>query len=193
MRSRKISSFSRVLAVLSAASLLSFGALAFAQGDSTSSTPTSTELSGQGLSSAQKQAVADKTVQELDGGMKRVLKLIESAGQKKDVILLNCLNDKLQALKVLQKVAVDAQLGLAEAVARENVDLEEHNFQKIFIAGDQGGVVAAEADACVGQVGTSFPGKINVVLRYDGETEPDLDFGAAPGGNTRPPDASPFF
>jgi len=157
-----------------------------------SDSPTSTEISGHDLSSPQKKTIADKTSAELDGRVKRVLKLIEDASKKKDIILLNCLNDKLLALRGLHKVAVDAQHGLAEAIARENVDLEEHNFRKVFIARDQGQIVAAEADACVGQVGTSFPGQTQVVMKYDGTTEADDDFGAAPGGNTRPPDASPI-
>jgi len=154
--------------------------------------PTSSEISGHDLSGPQKNTLAEKTSAELDGRVKRVVKMIEDASKKKDIILLNCLNDKLLALRGLHKVSVDAQHGLGEAIARENVDLEEHNFRKVFIARDQGKIVAAEADACVGQVGTSFPGQTQVVMKYDGTTEADDDFGAAPGGNTRPPDASPI-
>ncbi len=153
---------------------------------------TSSEISGHDLSGPQKNTLAEKTAAELDGRVKRVVKMIEDASKKKDIILLNCLNDKLLSLRGLHKVAVDAQHGLGEAIARENVDLEEHNFRKVFIARDQGKIVAAEADACVGQVGTSFPGQTQVVMKYDGTTEADDDFGAAPGGNTRPPDASPI-
>jgi len=171
--------------------LLAFPGITTAQ-ESSEATPTSSELSGQDLSTSQKTTFADKTSAELDGRVKRTLKMIEEASKNKDIILLNCLNDKLLSLRGLQKVAVDARDGLAEAIARENVDLEEHNFRKLYIARDQGQVVAAEAEACVGQVGTSFPGQTQVVMKYDGETEADEDFGAAPGGNTRPPDASPI-
>jgi hypothetical protein len=160
--------------------------------DGSADTPTSSEISGHDLSSPQKNTLAEKTAAELDGRVKRVLKLIDEASKKKDIILLNCLNDKLLSLRGLHKVSVDAQHGLAEAIVRENVDLEEHNFRKVFIARDQGEIVAAEADACVGQVGTSFPGQTQVVMKFDGTSEADDDFGAAPGGNTRPPDASPI-
>ncbi len=179
-----------LLAVVSAG-LLSLPAAVVAQGAEAES-PTSNEISGQDLSSTQKTTFADKTTSELDGRVKRTLKLIEEASKKKDIILLNCLNDKLLSLRGLSKVAVDARDGLAEAIARENADLEEHNFRKLFIARDQGQVVASEAEACVGQVGTSFPGQTQVVMKYDGTAEADGDFGAAPGGNTRPPDASPI-
>lgn len=188
---RKMSLF-RTLGLLVSLVLLAVPGLAQAQEDPAPSTATSSEISGQDLTSPQKSAFSDKAVDELDVLMKRVLKMIEEAGKKKDIILLNCLNDKLLSLRGLHKVAVDAQIGLAEAIARENVDLEEHNFRKTFISLDQGRIVAAEANACVGQVGTSFPGQTQVVMRYEGTTDPDEDFGAAPGGNTRPPDASPF-
>ncbi len=180
--------------VLGFALLLLGGAVpttASAQGEG-GETPTSSEISGHDLSGPQKNTLAEKTAAELDGRVKRVVKMIEDASKKKDIILLNCLNDKLLSLRGLHKVSVDAQHGLGEAIARENVDLEEHNFRKVFIARDQGKIVAAEADACVGQVGTSFPGQTQVVMKYDGTTEADDDFGAAPGGNTRPPDASPM-
>lgn len=187
----KLSSRLPALLAVVSAGLLTLPSVVLSQGTEVE-TPTSNEISGQDLSSAQKSTFADKTTSELDGRVKRTLKLIEEASKKKDIILLNCLNDKLLALRGLSKVAVDARDGLAEAIARENADLEEHNFRKLFIARDQGQVVASEAEACVGQVGTSFPGQTQVVMKYDGTAEADGDFGAAPGGNTRPPDASPI-
>lgn len=149
------------------------------------------EISGADLTSKQKVEFAQQTVDDLDAAKTSVLRMIEEAQKNKDVILLNCLNERLGLLKGLHKVAVDAKDGLAEAIARENVDLEEHNFRKAYIARDQGMAIAAEAEACIGQVGTSFPGQTRVIPKYDGPGEADSDFGAASGGNTRPPDASP--
>ncbi|MEE2829543.1 MAG: hypothetical protein VX498_10160 [Myxococcota bacterium] len=182
----------RVFGLVLVAACLVLPSALWAQEAGADSAVTSSDISGQNLNSGQKTSVAEKAVADLDLRIKRTLKMIEEARKNKDIILLNCLNDKLLLLRGLHKVAINAKMGLAEAVARENVDLEEHNFRKIFIAGDQGGIVAAEAEACVGQVGTSFPGQTQVVMRYEGTTEADQDFGAAPGGNTRPPDASPF-
>lgn len=150
------------------------------------------EISGAELTSKQKMEFAQQTVDEIDAAKTHVLRMIEEAQKNKDVILLNCLNERLGLLKGLHKVAVDAEDGLGEAIARENVDLEEHNFRKAYIARDQGMTVAAEAEACIGQVGTSFPGQTRVIPKYDGPGEADSDFGAAEGGNTRPPDASPL-
>ncbi len=152
---------------------------------------TSEDITGADLTSKQKEEFAAATVDELDAAMTDVISLIEAASATNDVILLNCLNEKLGLLKGLHKVAQDAKIDLAEAVARENADLQEHNFRKAFIARDQGQAIAAEAEACIGQVGTSFPGQTRMVVRYEGSEGADDDFGAAEGGETRPPDSSP--
>jgi len=178
------------IAAVGAAALLGLAMPAVAQ-DGEPGTATAEEITGAGLTEKQKTDFVEATVEQLDEAKSRVLGMIEEAQKANDIILLNCLNEKLGLLKGLHKVAVDAEDGLAEAVARENADLQEHNFRKSFIAREQGETVAAEADACLGQVGTSFPGQTRVVVRFDGDPVADPDFGAAEGGNSRPPDASP--
>jgi hypothetical protein len=171
--------------VLLSALCLLFASTAMAQDDP----PTVEELLAS-LTDKQKLEWADVTVTLLDGSKIAVLDMIEDAQKNNDIILLNCLNEKLGMLKPLSIAAVDARDGLAEAVARENADLVEHNFRKSYISREQGEIFAAEAEACIGQVGTSFPGQTRVIPKYDGPGEADTDFGAASGGNTRPPDAS---
>jgi len=155
--------------------------------------PEDSEISGGNLSSREKRDFAHEAVQSLENTTNRVLRLIEEAQKKKDVVLLNCLNDKLGALRGLLKVAGDSKLNLAEAVARENLDLQEHNFRKLFIAKQQALTVTSEADACVGQVGIVTAGQTRVVVSVDGgDSGEDTGQGASPGGSSRPPDASPF-
>jgi len=185
-KTRRLPRLSFLLAL--GAFLLSGPAIAAEDGG----TSTATESSGQDLTSKQKTDYVSETVVQIEEAMMSVLGMMEQAQDNKDVIWLNCLTEKYGLLKGLQKVAQDAEFGLAEAITRENVDLEEFNFRKAFIAREQSATVTAEADACVGQVGTSFPGQTRVVTRYDGPGEADQDFGAAAGGNTRPPDASPL-
>ncbi len=172
-------------------SLALVAALALAVPALAAEEPTSDEIMGSDLTAKQKDDFASATVDELDASMKLVLGLIETAASTNDVILLNCLNEKLGLLKGLHKVAQDAEHGLAEAVARENADLQEHNFRKAYIAREQGQAVTAEAEACIGQVGTSFPGQTRVVVRFEGSDSADTEFGGADGGSTRPPDSSP--
>ena len=151
------------------------------------------ELSGRSMGSREKQDFAQAAVQELEATTNRILRLIEEAQKKKDVVLLNCLNDKLGALRGLLKVAGDSRLNLAEAAARENLDLQEHNFRKLFIAKKQALTVTSEADACVGQVGIVTAGQTRVVVSVEGGAPgADSGYGASSGGSSRPPDSSPF-
>jgi hypothetical protein len=152
-----------------------------------------TEISGRNMSPREKQDFAQQSVQALEDTTNRVLRLIEEAQKKKDVVLLNCLNDKLGALRGLLKVAGDSKLNLAEAAARENLDLQEHNFRKLFIAKQQALTVTSEADACVGQVGIVTAGQTRVVVSVaGGDPGADTGQGPSPGGSSRPPDTSPF-
>ena len=150
-------------------------------------------ISGRNMSARDKQDFAQSAVQDLETTTNRILRLIEDAQKKKDVVLLNCLNDKLGALRGLLKVAGDSKLNLAEAAARENLDLQEHNFRKLFIAKQQALTVTSEADACVGQVGIVTAGQTRVVVSVEGgDPGADSGYGASTGGSSRPPDSSPF-
>ncbi len=152
------------------------------------------DLAGRDLSTKQKADFADRAADEINSGLTKVLRLIEDAQRKKDIVLLNCLNDKLGALRGLLKVAEDSKLNLAEAVVRENQDLQEHNFRKLNIASQQAKTVFSEAEACIGQVGFVTTGQTRVVLTVEGgDTSGDTDFGAVAGGSTRPPDASAYY
>jgi hypothetical protein len=153
---------------------------------------TSSEISGENLSSKQKVDFVEGAEAGMATDLDTLLKMVEEAVDKNDIILLTCLNEKYPFLKQLYTVVVDAKTGLQEAIARENADLEEHHFRRAFIAQDQGKTVAAEAEACVSQVGTSFPGQTRVVLRYQGPEDADQDFGAASSASTRASDASPL-
>lgn len=147
------------------------------------------EMSGRNLSLKQKKDFATKSVADLEGSVRKILRMIEEAQKANDLILLNCLNDKLGLLRGAQKAASDSEFNLSEAAARENADLVEHNFRKLYIAQDQGMTLAAEADACVGQVG-SFPGQTRMVVNVEGGGGEDGDYGVASSSSTRPDPSS---
>ena len=162
-------------------------------GAANANNPDESEISGGNMSPREKQEFAQEAVQGLENTTNRVFRLIEEAQKKKDVVLLNCLNDKLGALRGLLKVAGDSRLNLAEAAARENLDLQEHNFRKLYIAKQQALTVTSEADACVGQVGIVTAGQTRVVVSVDGgDPGSEGGYGSSPSGSSRPPDASPF-
>jgi hypothetical protein len=172
----------RTLAVSLCLSLVSVGP-AFADAGAAS------EMSGQNLTTKQKKEFGTKAVSELEASVRKLLKMVEDAQKANNLILLNCLNDKLGLIRGAQKAASDAEFALSEAAARENVDLIEHNFRKLYIARDQGMTLAAEADACVGQVG-SFPGQTRMVVNVDGGGSEDSGYGVASSSSTRQEPAS---
>lgn len=146
---------------------------------------------GAGMTSKQKVEHAETTEASLEEGVGRVLTQIEDAQRQKDILRLNCLNEKLGHLRGLLKVVQDAKLGLREAVARENADLEEHHYRKVTISEEQGNVILAEAEACAGVTGSGEDGtRVVVTVDGDGETADD-SFGSSPDGTTRTEEASP--
>jgi len=150
------------------------------------------DFSGTDLTPQQKLDFAESTAADLSAATNRILDLITEAQQRKDVLLLNCLNDKLIALRGLLKVAEDSKLNLAESIARENQDMQEHNFRKVAIADDQARLLIAEAEACVGDLGYSQSGETIVSVTVDGQnTEGDDEFGSPSDSATRPADSSP--
>ena len=149
------------------------------------------EMLGRKLSPQEKETSAGTLAGEVDGAEAYVFGLVQGAKTKKDIILFNCLNQKLSDLRGLQKVAQDSKGGLAEAVLRENVDLQEFNYQKVFIAASQARTMRAEADACQGGSTLAMAGGVKVIVTVAGDKEGEAMFGASSGGSSRGPDATP--
>ena len=102
-------------------------------------------------------SVADMTQQASDyiGKMnevlKRIVQLQEVARRQKDVIRLNCVNDKLLQLKQLLNIADVANNNMSEAIARGDEDARYHEFGRITIAYQQSQVLSTEAENCIGE------------------------------------------
>ena len=135
---------------------------------------------------------SENTVDEVKGHARGVLKMVEEAQKSKDTVWLNCLNEKLAGLKALLKVVEDADLATREALARENNDLADHEFQKIVMARQQAAQLMAEADACIRAAGTSYAGRGRWAITSPDVEEDDSQYESDPTGYTRPPEASPF-
>ena len=189
---RQVICFGAVFGLVASVTLVGVSPVHAAEGDGADMEAAGAEeadVSGSSLTAKEKQAFAEKAVSELDGATRKALRMIEEAQKAKNVMLLNCLNEKLAALRGLLKVGEDAEFDLSEAIARENADLQQHNFRKVFIARNQGLTVAAEADACVGASAGAMGGGTKVVVTIAAESgEGGLsDAGGPPGPNGEPP------
>src|SRR5438045_7513795 len=83
--------------------------------------------------------------------LKRMVQLQEIARRQKDVIRLNCVNDKLLQLKQLQNIGDQAHNNMQEAIVRGDEDARYHEFGRITIAYQQAQVLSSEADNCIGE------------------------------------------
>ena len=179
---RSIFKLARLLLLGSALAAAPF---AMAEEESGDSEESAEDLYGRNLSPKQKQAYAAETVVELKDGTQKVLKHIDNAQRDTEPLRLNCLNTKLSDVRGLLKVAEDASFGLDEAIVRENVDLQEHNFRKVKLSREQGRVVVAEADGCVAGTGTGGGDGTIVTVSITGAASGDDDFGKTASSTAR--------
>jgi hypothetical protein len=124
--------------------------------------------------------------------LSKVLKHLEDAREERDVIKLNCVNEKLTAVKGLLKISEQADVAMQEALARRNAEVAQHEFEKISIAGTKCEQLFAESEACVGELAV-YAGDTQVEVVVEGEPPDDLSENIPEVEIiTRPPAASPF-
>ncbi len=120
--------------------------------------------------------VADMTQQanayiaKMNAIVKRMVQLQEIARREKDVIKLNCVNDKLLQLKQLLNIADQANNNMQEAIARGDEDSRYHEFGRVTIAYQQAQVLNGEAENCIGEE-LAFLGPTQVTVFEPNEPE----------------------
>jgi hypothetical protein len=136
-----------------------------------------------------------KAVTRMKEVLSRVLKHLEEARDERDVVKLNCVNEKLTAVKGLLKISEQADVTMQEALARRDTEVSAHEFDKINIAQRKTEQLLAESEACVGELAV-YAGdtQVEVVLEDVPTTDPTRNTGS---GSTytdvvRPPAASPY-
>jgi hypothetical protein len=158
---------------------------------------------------------AAASIARMKAALKQVLGRAEQARNEKDVVKLNCVNEKLTQIKSLIKVAEQADIALHESIAtKDNGGAAE--FSKIAIARTKIDGLRADSEQCVGQLAYMVDEKTTVEVELpaglprgggDGGLgiarrgeNPAEDVGQIDGRNdrfepppiVRPPPASPF-
>lgn len=103
------------------------------------------------LTDAQK---LERSVQDLDRmklALRQVLARVEDARNEKDVVKLNCVNEKLTQIKSLLRVAEQADISLHEAISNRDAGAESE-FSKVAIARAKIDALRGESDQCIGQL-----------------------------------------
>jgi hypothetical protein len=133
---------------------------------------------------------ANQLLEELREMLKGVVTLQEMARKQKDVIKLNCINDKLIQLKQLMNLIESNVTFLHEAVAQEDEGLRQSLFSRLADFEIQIRLLVSEAETCIGEELVFLGGDV-IVEEPDLVDDPTVD---VPNGEIEAPNyASPFF
>jgi hypothetical protein len=122
------------------------------------------------IPAAQMATNADAYLVKMRDVLKRIVQLQGIARKQKDVIKLNCVNDKLLQVKQLVNIGEANKTNLDEAIARNDDSSRYDFYSNITIANDQVQTIGAEAEQCIGQ-DLSFLGPTETTV--EGGNEPD--------------------
>jgi hypothetical protein len=132
---------------------------------------------------AQKLSRSSTAVAQMQATLKVVLSKLEEARNTKDVVKLNCVNEKLTQVKGLLRISEQSDVALQEAVAKKDETTADHEYTKVTIAQSKVETLRSEAEQCIGQL--AFRTDENMTV--DVLVPSDL-----PGGDpTNPPPPTP--
>lgn len=92
-----------------------------------------------------------KLIAEMDAMHLRVLELQKAARNAKDVIKLNCVNEKLLAVKQLMNIADAAKTDLTEAISGDDRDAQVAKYGQVVLAHERATAERDEAEGCIGE------------------------------------------
>ena len=144
---------------------------------------------------ADKQKNAAKYVAESKQHLVNVTGVLKEAREKKDIIRINCVNDKLTRIKALARSAEMAELYLREALTKKDGKTANNSYQKIAATLQRIRALKSEAEQCIGELAFTDDEKDKVDLRIDRDKVPEDDPTVTQFPETaivRPPAASPY-
>ena len=150
------------------------------------------------VSDAEKPKRAAEAVSSMRASLRQVTSRVEDARNEKDVVKLNCVNEKLAQIKGLLKVAEQSELALKDAIASED-PAANAEFAKIGIARTKVDGLGNDAQQCIGQLAYIVDEKTTVEVQQPvGQPERDTSgrYRPAPPPSApvvlRPPSATSF-
>jgi len=101
---------------------------------------------------AQKLSRSAAAVSQMRATLKVVLGKLEEARNTKDVVKLNCVNEKLTQVKGLLRISEQSDVALQEAVSKKDEPTADHEYTKVTIAQSKVEQLRTEAEQCIGQL-----------------------------------------
>lgn len=133
-------------------SALIIAAQAGAQGPAATGAPSREATDASKVPDPEKVRQSAEAVTKMRAQLKDVLVKLEEGRNSKDVVKLNCVNEKLTQIKGLLRISEQSDIQLQEAVARKETGTAEHEFTKVSIARSKVAQLRAEAEDCIGQL-----------------------------------------
>jgi|SRR5579871_5022007 len=109
---------------------------------------------------------AKEYVSKMQDTLRHVVQLQEVAKKQKDIIKLNCVNDKLVQVKGHLAVNDNAMASLNEAIAKGDDSGRQHEFTRVTILYQKVQVLGTEAENCIGE-DLSYVGEARVDVEID--------------------------
>lgn len=199
MKSGRHYSRARMLAV--GAIVLMVGSTAVAQtaGPASASKPDrrKTQLSvmeeASKMTVGQKQATVEKLILQQRKAVAETSALAREVNQTKDLVRLNCVDQKLEVMRGLLQLAETSSREFQQAVSEDKLEKADSAYVRIVISSNRSQRFAREAQACVGRSAV-YTGVTQVELLLDADTPGDSATMSIPPppGPIVPPAASTF-
>jgi hypothetical protein len=103
------------------------------------------------LSAPEMQQKSREYEEQNRGHLRHVEQLRMTARKQKDVIKLNCVNDKYLQIKALLNIVDSANVNLEVSIMGKDEEARYHEFTKITISSEKVRALRDEADGCVGE------------------------------------------
>jgi len=118
------------------------------------------------VSDEEKPEKSRRAIDKMRGVLSKVIKYLEEARDQRDVLKLNCVNEKLTAIKGLLRVSEQADVAMQEAIATGESTASEHEYEKIMIASKKVQSLGTESEVCIGELAV-----------YSGQTSVSVEVG----------------
>ncbi|MBK6532005.1 MAG: hypothetical protein IPF99_21095 [Deltaproteobacteria bacterium] len=120
------------------------------------------------LSGADQLREASSTLDSITATRRRVSDLLDRARTDRDLIKVNCINDKLTQIDVTLRSAREHQELLQNSVSLNNDGQRNHEFQLMVIFRQRSENLRVEAQQCIGEeTGTFDPTRTVITVRVD--------------------------
>lgn len=132
------------------------------------------------LSTEEKLKRSTKEIERMKQTVKQGLARLKDARERQDILQVNCVDDKLQAIQGLLNISEDADRGLREAAARNDDEMINHEFTKISFTATRVENFRVEVEGCMGEA-SQYTGQtivdttIDKDIRSDDPADADAD------------------